>query len=254
MIMEKYYAGALSGIIEVICTHPIDYLKIKRQENIQKNIYTTNITKILNEHKFSTFYSGVIPRLCGVIPMRFIFWGVQGNANNYIDTHYPGNKYKSFFVGTTGASVQSIIDNQIELVKISKMTKLPLPLQELIQFRGFASTLYRNVIFTNFVAYSCFQIEHKNKLEKFMYSATSGLIGSIVSQPFDYVKTIKHRQDETIINGINIRNMSTISILGHVIRDNPRNLFSGGISRGILGFSTMGIGFLTYDTLTELLK
>ena len=29
--MDKYYAGAISGIIEVLITHPFDYIKTKRQ-------------------------------------------------------------------------------------------------------------------------------------------------------------------------------------------------------------------------------
>ena len=29
---KKYISGGLSGIIEVICTHPLDYIKTKKQE------------------------------------------------------------------------------------------------------------------------------------------------------------------------------------------------------------------------------
>ena len=32
---KKYMSGGLSGIIEVVCTHPLDYIKTKKQEYTQ---------------------------------------------------------------------------------------------------------------------------------------------------------------------------------------------------------------------------
>ena len=41
MESNKFIAGALSGIIEVVLTHPIDFLKIKSQEFSQKKTFMT---------------------------------------------------------------------------------------------------------------------------------------------------------------------------------------------------------------------
>ena len=43
--MDKYYAGAISGIIEVLVTHPFDYIKTKRQEYAQRKILNRNFFK-----------------------------------------------------------------------------------------------------------------------------------------------------------------------------------------------------------------
>ena len=40
--MERYYAGAISGVIEVVLTHPLDFVKTKRQEYIQNNLSMKN--------------------------------------------------------------------------------------------------------------------------------------------------------------------------------------------------------------------
>ena len=37
-IKHKFIAGGISGLTEVICTHPIDLIKTKLQEASQKNM------------------------------------------------------------------------------------------------------------------------------------------------------------------------------------------------------------------------
>ena len=32
----------------------------------------------------SYMYSGLFPRILGIVPMRFIFWGEQGTSNEYL--------------------------------------------------------------------------------------------------------------------------------------------------------------------------
>ena len=57
----------------VVFTHPIDYIKTKKQ------IYTQNKMSIgfIKYISRNSFYSGVIPRMTGVVPMRFVFWGFK---------------------------------------------------------------------------------------------------------------------------------------------------------------------------------
>ena len=37
----------------------------------------------------------------------------------------------------------------------------------------------------------CFNKSENTNIEKFYYSATAGIIGSIITQPIDYVKTLQ---------------------------------------------------------------
>ena len=252
--MEKYYAGAISGIIEVVLTHPLDFVKTKRQEFIQNNINMNNFYRNIYKGNLLNLYSGINSRLLGIIPMRLSFWGVQGTVKDNLEINKINTNFNFLLIGTVGGAAQSIIDNQIEIIKINQMTGKKVSVKEMIKFKGLVPTLYRNIAFANCISYSCFNIHHKSSQEKFYYSACAGLIGSVITQPLDYVKTIKHRAEPTYINGKNIKNFNTFQILKQVYKSNPKNLFTGVVPRSSLSFLTMGIGFLAYDKLNELLK
>ena len=252
--MEKYYAGGISGIIEVLLTHPLDYIKTKKQEYVQKQISIKNFYRNIYNGNPLNFYSGISSRLIGIVPMRLTFWGVQGSTYDYLEFNNIRTKYNFLIIGTIGGFSQSIIDNQIELIKISKMTNTKISFNNLLKFNGFMPTLYRNIGFANFIAFACFNFEHKNKYDKFIYSASAGFIGSILTQPFDYVKTVKQRQTETLINGKNIKYDNTFQIIYNTYKHNPSNLFVGGMMRSVLGFFTMGIGFVAYDKINEIIS
>lgn len=252
--MEKYYAGAISGLIEVVLTHPLDFIKTKRQEYIQNNLSMKNFYRNISKGNILNLYSGINSRLLGIIPMRLSFWGVQGSVKDKLEINKINTKFNFLLIGTTGGAAQSIIDNQIEIVKINQMTGKKISVKEMIKFKGLAPTLYRNIGFANCVAYSCFNLHHKSDIEKFYYSACAGLIGSVITQPLDYVKTIKHRSGPTFLDGKDIKNLNTSQILKQVYKDNPKNLFTGIVPRSSLSFLTMGIGFVAYDKLNELLK
>jgi hypothetical protein len=252
--MEKYYAGAISGIIEVGITHPLDYIKTKRQEFIQNNIKINNFYKKIINGNILNLYSGIFSRMIGVIPMRLSFWGVQGSVKDYLEQHKVKSKFNFMLIGSSGGGIQSLIDNQIEIIKINQMTGKKINVKKIIKFEGLAPTLYRNVGFANCVAFSCFNINHKNNMEKFYYSAFAGLIGSVITQPLDYVKTIKHKSEPTYFNGKDIKNLNTFQILKVVYKHKPLNLFTGVLARSGLSFFTMGIGFVAYDKINDMLQ
>ena len=254
MYANKYYAGAISGIFEVVLTHPLDFLKTKRQEMIQSNLNPKDFYKNILDKGPKIFYSGLLSRLTGIIPMRLTFWGVQGNINDYLNDNKIKTPINFLLIGTLGGFTQSVIDNQIELIKISQMTGKKLKFNDFIKFTGFTATMIRNIGFANCIAYSCFNVEAKTSEQKFINSATAGFIGSVITQPFDYIKTIKHRVDPTFINGKNIKILNTFEILNIIYRNNPKSLFTGVGARSGLSFFSMGIGFVAYDKINNLLK
>ena len=107
---KKYISGGLSGIIEVLFTHPVDYIKT------QKQIYTQNKINI-GFFKYLTrnsFYSGIIPRIAGVAPMRFVFWGVQDSSYNYT-TNILG--YSSSYSGLV-AGILGVLLKQLSIIQL----------------------------------------------------------------------------------------------------------------------------------------
>ena len=245
---KKYLSGGLSGIIEVVFTHPLDYIKTKKQEytQIQKLVNTNNsFYRHLLKEKNMNFYKGVVPRICGIIPMRFVFWGVQDNSYHYFtNTLNYSPFYSGVFAGIMGGSCQTIIDNPIEVIKIKTMTNQKINLNELLQYNGFKATLIRNVGFSICISSICFGKENRTDLQNFGYSASAGLIGSIITQPMDFVKT----QQQRVVSNETIK-----SILIENFKEAPTKLFVGGLNRALLSFFIMGIGFLAYDKLNKLI-
>lgn len=72
---QKYIAGGLSGIIEVIITHPLDYIKTKEHEYVQKGITNKDFYNNIIKKNPINLYQGITPRLIGILPMRCVFWG-----------------------------------------------------------------------------------------------------------------------------------------------------------------------------------
>ena len=240
MDLNKFYAGGLSGIIEVILTHPIDYLKTKKQQYKQLGS-EYDIKKI----KIKNIYTGLFPRLIGVAPMRVIFWGTHDTTKYFLEKKNIKTKYNFLFIGLNGAFFQTIIDNQIELYKIAKITNIKNAelIKNLMNFKGFYANLLRNIGFSSSVAYFCFNNKNlESNIDKFSFAAFGGLIGSLITQPLDYVKTQQQRSNDK---------RSIYEIVNYTIKDDYKKLFSGGFYRLILSVSTMGIGFLAYDFIIK---
>ena len=67
LVNKRIKASVISGIAEVVATHPIDYWKTVVQSNKSKSLFKQNP------------YRGVGVRLLGVVPLRVTFW----NTLNY---------------------------------------------------------------------------------------------------------------------------------------------------------------------------
>tara|TARA_B110000305_G_scaffold173709_1_gene192030 strand:- start:3281 stop:3970 length:690 start_codon:yes stop_codon:yes gene_type:complete len=226
--MNPCLAGAISGIVEVTFTHPIDYVKTMRQQNIP-------IRNIVRKTSFKHYYSGYIPRVIGIIPMRLIFWGTQHSIEHKITRKK--SLYNFIYIGTGAAFAQTIVDTSIEVLKITFMNKSK---NTLSLFKGFFPTLYRNILFANCVALANQQNKYASRQTKwktFIYAGIGGFIGSILSQPLDYVKTQKQ-----------LSTPDSRTVVEMLKQESIKTLFQGGGFRALLGMSTMSIGYFTYTT------
>mgnify|MGYP001253158572 CR=1 FL=1 len=232
-MVNSYLAGALSGLIEVTFTHPIDYIKTKKQQSV-------SLRDILRQTNMSQYYSGYGPRVVGIMPVRLTFWGTQSSIQNVLTTNQIHLWYNFVFIGTGAAFVQTLVDTPIEVMKIAYMNK---SICTSSFFKGFYPTLYRNILFSNCVALA--NQQHKSRVNQskwttFLYAGVGGLMGSILSQPLDYVKTQKQLPiPET-------RTMTQI-----LSQESMRTLFQGGGFRALLGMSTMGIGYCAYTSIKD---
>ncbi len=211
-------AASFSGVIEVTLTHPLDVIKTLKQQNSSNFKYPNN---------FLGYYRGYGPRMVGAVPMRTLFWTCQYIYFKELEEHYSKNK-ATMMAGIGAGATQTIIDTPLELVKIQMISGKTL--RESLKnniFSGFTYNLYRNSIFTAFVAYSLYF----SKENKWYHMALGGFIGSVVSQPFDYMKTLKQSNQQI-----------SFKILFKHFSYHRKYLLVGTWNRALMAFINMGIG------------
>lgn len=250
-----YISSAFSGIIEVLISHPMDRIKTELQVMTLKNKnektpkIISGIKNIYKSNKIKGFYSGIFPRLIGIIPMRLMYWSTMTLSTDYTKNNkqqisnyfnnYLSNELTNISInlipGIATGLTQSMIDNPIEVVKIKLMTGTnEIKINKLYQ--GFGYLLGRNIIFAMPVAYS---VKTYGKDNSFLAGAVGGVIGSIISHPLDVIKTERQRNK--------VNETSTKITLRNLIITNPKTLFSGLIMRSSLSFVNMGIGFMVFN-------
>lgn len=232
----KYISGGLSGITEVLITYPLDMIKTKKQFHSQKKIKEPFLTYL---KKDKNYYRGITPRIIGIIPLRFLFWGVQDNTNHYLKNKEYNKIQKGLIVGFNCGVSQTIIDNPIENIKILQIANKKIDLKKVLKNNyGFTATLYRNTFFAMSMGTICMQNRTDSNIKNFFLASTAGVFGTIISQPLDYCKTEKQRN-------YNLNKVSKILI--DAFKENPLKLYSGLLNRSLLNFFSMGIGFVVYD-------
>lgn len=243
----NYLAGSLSGIIEVSVSHPIDRIKTEMQALALTNSNSSIRSAVKNIYNtrggIFGFYSGIIPRLFGIIPMRLTYWGTMKTMNNA--TKHQNTMVQYFVPGIVTGCVQTIIDNPIEVLKVKLMTGAKsVKIGNL--YDGFSPCVMRNVMFAIPVCIctKVFGSEHP-----FIAGATGGFLGSMISQPFDVIKTEMQRYSKDKIV------KSQKEIFMDIYRKNPISLWSGVTMRATLGCVNMGVGFFVlghiYDFLCD---
>jgi len=246
---KRFLYGGIAGITEVSFTHPIDLLKTRMQNAHLLNNPIKNPSQYLNQLYKSNgirgIYSGYIPRFIGIIPMRFVYWGMQNNCNYYLGKNTQLSHLNILILsGMIGGAAQTLVDNPIEAIKTRMMTQN----NEKISFRqlsfpGFYPTLYRNIGFATVLNYGLNRNLSDNIFINGLTAATSGFVASIITQPFDYVKTECQRSGG--------KPDTTFNIIKNVIMTDPRGIFVGTMPRALLGFLTMGIGGMTVFALQK---
>lgn len=231
-------ASVISGIVEVSLTHPIDVLKTLKQENLS-----------INKMSISKLYSGYIPRIIGIVPMRCIFWSSQFYYLDILNRSKSSSQYNPIFAGVFAGITQTIIDTPIENNKMKLINntfngfnKFNDSHHHFIKsyYRGFIPHLARNTIFASSVCYFNYLKNNDKKINKqfgyFIYPAIGGVIGAVISQPLDYIKTIK----QSGLKNVSIPQIGINSIY---------NYYRGGGMRAMMAFINMSIGGFIFNIM-----
>lgn len=239
--LSALLSSSISGLCEVSLTHSFDNIKTLTQYNAQKNINKRTIDIIKSIYKkngFKGFYKGFIPRLTGIIPMRTIFWSTQFYSTEFLIEKKINKTYASIIGGVVAGLIQSIIDTPIEVLKIRQMINKKKNYYNLkTLYSGFYPTLYRNIIFAICVNSLILYKEENNIIKNLTLPAIGGLIGSIISQPIDFIKTEIQRHH------------SDIYYIKKLIKENPMILMRGWYFRALFSSLNMGIGGVVFIQL-----
>lgn len=240
-------SGSLSGLIEVSVTHPLDRIKTKMQENTLKHENISFKSTIKNIYLYDNFYKGFLPRIIGIIPMRLVYWGTLSTMNKLVQ--YNNDIIKYIVPGLVAGTIQSLIDNPIEVIKIKLMTSNVTSSHTTSghkfftyqSYKGFGACLMRNIIFAIPVGITTRSHDYFNN--PFLSGAIGGTVGSILSHPFDVLKTEKQRCGNQYDK--------YIDVVKDIYKYNPAKFWSGISMRTSLSCINMGIGFFAFDYINK---
>lgn len=250
-------SAGLSGVVEACSTHPIDRIKTEMQRlalenhsklsSSQNGIVAAVRSIFSSQGGFLGFYQGLVPRIVGIMPMRLVYWGTLNTMNDITSASNIQNPlYQYILPGMVAGAVQSIVDNPIEVFKTKLMTGAKHVTFNRNLYDGFTPLILRNMVFAIHVgmATKLFGKDHP-----FLSAALGGMIGSIVSQPLDVIKTEMQRYRKlpeagTASSTVVAQPHSFLTIAKEVSQGGISRLFAGTTMRCTLGFANMGIGFM----------
>ncbi len=174
--------------------------------------------------------------------MRLVYWGSLQTTTDIVKGQHKSIEY--IVPGIIAGSLQSIVDGPIESMKVKIMTGAKsVKLNQM--YDGFSPLLKRNVIFAIPVGISTKYYGTKYPI---LAGALGGFIGSIISQPYDVIKTEMQRHKKEI------NTKTELEIFREIYKSNPKQLLSGVTMRTTMGCINMGIGFFMLDHIYELLN
>ena len=107
---------------------------------------------------------------------------------------------------------------------------------------GFHSTLYRNIGFA--ISLNCFihiENDKESDVENFFRAAMGALVGSVLTQPLDYIKTQ--------LQMTNPKYHTSKEVIMNTLRKSPVHFYTGTFSRSVMGFMNMGIGYYVFRNM-----
>lgn len=164
--MTSFFAGCLSGLVEVTVTHPLDSAKTCLQQR----------RAFVAKH----MYRGVTSRWSSVLPMRGILWSAQKEGRRVLSD--ASRVEKSVVIGSAAGACQSVVDIPAENIKLQRMRGLDVQYNVGALSRGVVPNTLRNMVL-------CTGIVAGSLTGHTCGVALGSFVGCITSQPFDYMKT-----------------------------------------------------------------
>ena len=248
--LKYYISGGISGLIEISFIHPIEYFKTIIQYNNKKINFKNFIKTTYSENGIRSLYKGFLPRVIGIVPMRVIFWGSMYSSENYLSTTSIDKKYIYPLSGLIAGGAQTLIDCPMESLKTKMMTSNAC-ISNSINFNGFVPNIIRNagfaVIFNhqkNIMKQNYFDKGKQiNFIDNFYIGCTSAIGATVITQPFDYIKS---KMQEKLEKKVPMR-----IVIYNTFKHNPLLFFKGTLPRVSIVCISMAIGLPVFELVNN---
>ncbi len=204
--MDKYIIGALSGMTATICVQPIDRIKVEIQLNSQKK-YIDNIRQIIrnsNGNPLKEFYKGL-----DIALLRQSVYGTTrlGMFQDLKDNYH----VQPLVASTIAATSATILNNPIDFWLLNKQTDPNFSIVKTIKEKGI-HPLYNGLKFNIIRAVTInvgfgikpyldvYFSKHTDNIyvSKLASNTVSSLGGSLLSFPFDVMRTYSYKSIDTL--------------------------------------------------------
>jgi len=190
--MNEFYAGAISGIINVIIGHPLDTIKVQQQ--CHSYGLRNCITYIYRNYGVFGFYKGIYPPLISISLQNAIVFSSYNYAKKYLNNINPNYHSLNYILAGAYAGILcASVSTPTDLIKIKLQTgnKYSFNLNGI--YKGFAITAVRDstAFATQFVVYENIKLKISNYNNN-LYAASmiAGGISGVITWYASYIPDI----------------------------------------------------------------
>lgn len=280
-ILTSLCAGACAGAVAKTTIAPLDRAKINFQVRADKFSYRKCFRFLKESYKndgFRSWYRGNSANLVRVIPSAAINYSAHEQWKRFLRTDQdgktPGRRFISgSLAGATSATITYPLDLARARMAVTNKTvysNLFSVFLSILRTEG-VTALYRGGLlsiigvlpYSGFVFFTYESLKHIrldyhshrpiNKVERMLFGAVAGLVGQTASYPFD---VIRRRLQTAAVIRPNEMNMGALSTASKIIREEGiiRGLYKGVSMNWLKGPVSVGVSFMTFDTLVRLIR
>jgi solute carrier family 25 protein 42 len=280
-IITSLFAGGCAGAVAKTTIAPLDRAKINFQVRTDKFSYSLCFKFIRDTYRnegFLSLYRGNSANLVRVIPSAAIYftaheqWKRLLNTDKYERT--PGRRFiAGSLAGVTSATLTYPLDlararmavtNKTVYTNLSAVFLTILRNEGVIAFyRGAICSMvgvlpYSGCVFFTYESLKHIRLDYHShrpmtKTERMLFGAISGLIGQTVSYPFDVVR---RRLQTAVVIRPNDKSLGAIATARKIIFEEgiTTGLYKGVTMNWMKGPISVGVSFMTFDILIELIR
>jgi len=280
-IITSLCAGACAGAVAKTTIAPLDRAKINFQVRATRFSYRRCFKFLRESYRtegFISWYRGNSANLVRVIPSAAINYTAHEQWKRILGTdRHEKTPVRRFVAGSLAGVTSATITYPLDLARArmavtNKTVYSNLFAVFLITLRNEGVTgLYRGAllsiigvlpyagcVFFTYESLKHIRIDYYshrpiNKAERMLFGAIAGLVGQTASYPFDVVR--RRLQTAAVIRPSDVH-LGAIATARKIIREEgiPRGLYKGVTMNWLKGPISVGVSFMTFDTLLRLIR